>query len=97
MPVEIELHRIDCTSSHGDLEIFDLVKLKLEEFSHEPLKPDPLVNGRDLQALGMPPGREMGQILHQLMDEQLEGKFRDRESALRRAKALLSSMGLGNN
>lgn len=94
MPTEIELHRIDCSSSHRDLDIYDLVKQKLEEFSNEPLKPDPLVNGRDLQSLGMPPGREMGQILHQLMDEQLEGKFRDREAALRRAKTLLASLGI---
>lgn len=94
MPVEIELHRIDCTSSHNDLEIYDLVKQKLEEFSHEPLKPDPLVNGKDLQSLGMAPGPGMGQVLHQLMDEQLEGKFPDKETALRRAKALLSSLGI---
>ncbi|MDX6765761.1 MAG: CCA tRNA nucleotidyltransferase [Candidatus Methylacidiphilales bacterium] len=95
MPVEIELHRIDCSGSHNDLEIYDLVKQKLEEFAHEPLKPDPLVNGKDLQALGMEPGREMGKILHQLMDEQLEGRFRDREAALKRAKALLQSLGIG--
>jgi len=95
MPTEMELHRIDCSSSHRDLEIYDLVKQKLEEFSHEPLKPDPLVNGRDLQSLGMPPGREMGQVLHQLMDEQLEGRFRDKENALRRAKAILASLGIG--
>jgi hypothetical protein len=29
------------------------------------------------------------------MDEQLEGKFRDREDALRRARALVTSLGHG--
>jgi hypothetical protein len=32
----------------------------------------------------------MGKILHQLMDEQLEGKFTDRASALARAQELLN-------
>jgi hypothetical protein len=31
----------------------------------------------------------MGKILHQLMDEQLEGKFTDRDGALARARELV--------
>lgn len=93
MPTEIELHRIDCLGSHADLEIYDFIQEKLRTFAHEPLKPAPFVSGNDLIALGMKPGREIGRLLHQLMDEQLEGKFRDREDALRRARALLTSLG----
>jgi poly(A) polymerase len=93
MPTEIELHRIDCASSHNDLEIYDIVQDKLDEFADEPLKPDPLVTGHDLMALGMKPGKSIGTLLHQLMDEQLEGKFRHKEDALRRARALLASLG----
>jgi len=87
---ELELHRIDCTSSHGQLDIHAFLQDKLSEFSQEEIKPKPLVTGHDLQQLGAKPGPAMGKILHQLMDEQLEGKITDRTGALTRAKELLS-------
>lgn len=86
---ELELHRIDCTSSHGQLDIHAFLQEKLSEFSQEEIKPRPLVTGHDLQELGANPGPAMGKILHQLMDEQLEGKITDRTGALARAKELL--------
>jgi len=85
---ELELHRIDCTASHGELDIHRFLLAKQSEFSKEEIKPKPLVTGHDLQELGIPPGPKMGEILHQLMDEQLEGKFPDREAALARARQL---------
>ena len=85
---ELELHRIDCTASHGELDIYRFLQGKLAEFSREEIKPKPLVTGHDLQELGIPPGPRMGDILHQLMDEQLEGKVIDRETGLRRAREL---------
>jgi len=87
---ELELHRIDCNSSHGQLDIHAFLQDKLSEFSQEEIKPKPLVTGHDLQELGAKPGPAMGKILHQLMDEQLEGKIADRAGALTRAKELLS-------
>ncbi len=87
---ELELHRIDCSSSHGQLDIHAFLQDKLSEFSQEEIKPKPLVTGHDLQELGAKPGPAMGKILHQLMDEQLEGKISDRTGALARAKELLS-------
>jgi len=87
-PEELELHRIDCTSSHGELDIHHFLVAKQSEFSKEEIKPKPLVTGHDLQELGIPPGPKMGEILHQLMDEQLEGKLKDREDALLRAREL---------
>lgn len=85
---ELELHRIDCTSSHGELDIHRFLVAKQSEFSQEEIKPKPLVTGHDLKEIGIPPGPKMGEILNQLMDEQLEGKFPDRESALARARQL---------
>lgn len=85
---ELELHRIDCSSSHGELDIHRFLVGKQSEFSQEEIKPQPLVTGHDLQEIGIPPGPKMGKILHQLMDEQLEGKFPDREKALARARDL---------
>ena len=84
---ELELHRVDCTASHGDLNIHRFLAAKKAEFSKEEIKPKPLVTGHDLQEIG-PPGPKIGEILHQLMDEQLEGKFSDRVAALARARQL---------
>ena len=86
---ELELHRIDCTSSHGELDIHRFLVAKQAEFSQEEIKPKPLVTGHDLQDLGIPPGPKMGEILNQLMDEQLEGKLADRKSALARARQMV--------
>ena len=87
---ELELHRVDCSSCHGQLDIYNFLTAKLSEFSKEEIKPKPLLTGHDLQQLGATPGPKMGKILHQLMDEQLEGKFTDRASALARAQELLN-------
>ena len=87
-PEELELHRVDCTASHGELDIHRFLLAKQSEFSQEEIKPKPLVTGHDLRDLGIPAGPGMGAILHQLMDEQLEGRFADREAALRRAREL---------
>lgn len=86
---ELELHRVDCTASHGQLNIHQFLSAKQAEFSQEEIKPKPLVTGHDLQQLGFPPGPGMGKILNQLMDEQLEGKFSDRTTALARAAQIL--------
>lgn len=85
-PEELELHRIDCSSSHGELDIHRFLVAKQSEFSQEEIKPKPLVTGHDLVKLGISPGPKMGEILNQLMDEQLEGRFTSSEAALQRAK-----------
>lgn len=86
---ELKLHRIDCLCSHGSLDIYEFLLKKQEELGQEEIKPPPLVKGNDLIALGLPPGRELGNVLHQLEDEQLEGKLVDRETALKRAEELV--------
>ena len=86
---ELELHRIDCSSCHGQLDIHTFLTAKMTEFSQEEIKPKPLLTGNDLQQLGIKPGPSMGKVLHQLMDEQLEGKFTDRDGALARARELV--------
>ncbi len=86
---ELELHRVDCSACHGELDIHTFLTAKLSEFSKEEIKPKPLITGHDLQKLGVQPGPQMGKILNQLMDEQLEGKFTDRDGAITRAQELL--------
>ena len=79
---EMELHRVDCTASHGMLDNLTFLRDKLKEYEHEELKPKPLVNGHDLMELGMKPGREMKPILEELYVLQLEGTHKTREEAL---------------
>lgn len=71
---ELELHRLDCTSSHAILDVYDFLKAKQAEFAAEPVLPPPLVTGRDLIALGHAPGPHFAQILRDAYDRQLEGE-----------------------
>ncbi len=48
----------------------------------------PLIQGRDLIALGVPPGRSMGEQLKRLYDLQLDGAFHSRVQGLKLFKAL---------
>jgi putative nucleotidyltransferase with HDIG domain len=79
---ELELHRVDCESSHGMLDNYEFLQRKQEEFAHEPIIPPPLVRGDDLIVLGMKPGPRFGEILEAVETRQLEGTLRDREEAL---------------
>jgi poly(A) polymerase len=79
---EMELHRLDCTASHGMLDNLTFLRDKLKEYEHEELKPKPFVNGHDLMELGMKPGRAMKPLLEEAFVLQLEGRFKNREDAL---------------
>ena len=79
---ELELHRVDCASSHGMLDNYEFLQRKHEEFANEPIIPPPLVRGDDLIALGMKPGPRFGEILEAIETRQLEGTLRNREEAL---------------
>ena len=84
---ELELHRVDCQSSHGTLDNYDFLKAKAEEFANEPLIPPPLVTGHDLMALGWKPGPHFGQILEVVQTAQLEGTLTTKEDAIAWIKA----------
>jgi poly(A) polymerase len=79
---ELELHRVDCESSHRMLDNYEFLLRKREEFANEPIIPSPLVGGDDLIALGLKPGPKVGEILEAVETGQLEGTFRTREEAL---------------
>jgi len=79
---ELELHRVDCASSHAMLENYDFLVRKKEEFANEPIIPPPLITGDDLIALGMKPGPKFGEILEAVETRQLEGALKSREEAL---------------
>src|SRR5437763_5119853 len=79
---ELELHRVDCASSHKMMDNYQFLLQKREEFANEPIIPPPLVRGDDLIALGMKPGPKFGEILEAVETLQLEGALKDREEAL---------------
>ena len=79
---ELELHRVDCESSHRMLDNYEFILRKREEFANEPIIPPPLVRGDDLIALGLRPGPKFGEILEAVETRQLEGTLRTREAAL---------------
>jgi poly(A) polymerase len=79
---ELELHRVDCESSHRMLDNYEFLMRKREEFANEPIIPPPLVRGDDLIALGLKPGPKFGEILEAVETRQLEGTLRTREEAL---------------
>jgi poly(A) polymerase len=79
---ELELHRVDCASSHGMMDNYEFLIRKGEEFANEPIIPPPLVRGDDLIALGLRPGPKFGEILEAVETKQLEGSFKDCQEAL---------------
>ncbi|GAB4237059.1 MAG: HD domain-containing protein [Acidobacteriota bacterium] len=78
----LELHRLDCLASHGDLSNYEFCRRKLAELAAEPPKPPRLVTGHDLIRLGLRPGPVFSALLHRLEDAQLEGAVQTREDAL---------------
>ena len=79
----LELHRLDCLASHGDLSTYELARRILEETPLAQIKPAPLLGGDDLIAQGYTPGPLFKEILQTVEDAQLEGKLHTREDALR--------------
>jgi putative nucleotidyltransferase with HDIG domain len=78
----LELHRLDCLASRGNLETYDLVKRKWEEMTAEEIKPAPLITGADLIAAGYRPGPRFAEILSAVEDAQLEHRLSTPAEAL---------------
>ena len=77
----LALHRLDCLSSHRNLDSYDFVRRFLEVTPPEQVRPDRLLSGNDLQEMGFRPGPLFSQILQAIEDAQLEGQIRTREEA----------------
>ena len=72
-PLELELHRLDCLGSHGDLEHYKFLVAQAEELKHQPQIRPPLLTGNDLIALGMKPGKELGALLREIRETAIAG------------------------
>lgn len=80
--MELELHRIDCASSHGMLDNHKFLIEKMKELAAEELKPNPFLTGHDVLRVGIPAGPKVKELLEAAYDLQLEGEFASREAAL---------------
>jgi tRNA nucleotidyltransferase/poly(A) polymerase len=87
--IELELHRIDCAGSHGDLENYHFLINKESEFAQEPLIPARLVRGDDLIAMGLTPGPRLGELLEAVQTAQLEGEIKTRAEALELLRTMM--------
>jgi len=78
----LEMHRIDCLSSHGDLGAYEFIRRKMAELPQKVLRPEPLLTGDDLIAAGYTPGPQFKSILEAVEDAQLEGRVSNKSQAM---------------
>jgi tRNA nucleotidyltransferase (CCA-adding enzyme) len=64
-------------------DVVRILRAKAEELRVKDAAPKPILLGRHLIELGLPPGPAMGRILDQAFEAQLEGRFLDLEGAWR--------------
>lgn len=87
----LELHRLDCSSSHRMLDNYEFVRRFMDETPAEEIRPPRLLTGDDLLAIGLKPGPAFKEILNAVEEAQLNDSIRTREEALVLAKSLISS------
>lgn len=85
----LELHRLDCSSSHGHLDNYQFARARWQAVMPEKLHAPRLITGQDLIAHGFEPGPAFREALAAAEDVQLEGGTRD--EALQAALGLLTN------
>jgi poly(A) polymerase len=93
----LELHRMDVTSAHGDLTLYNFARAQFEAEPAPDLRPAPLLNGSDLIAAGYRPSPQFKPMLALAEDAQLEGNATTREQALALVEAAYPLSTVGKN
>ena len=78
----LALHKMDCLAASGNLDHWNFVRERYESIPPESVRPQPLITGRELIAVGYTPGPQFKEILHAVEDAQLEGAISTSEEAL---------------
>jgi poly(A) polymerase len=78
----LELHRLDASSSHGDLTLYNFAHEQYQAEPAEEHRPATLLTGSDLIAAGYRPSPQFKAMLALAEDAQLEGAVTTREQAL---------------
>jgi len=81
-PEHLELHRLDCAASHGNLKTYLAVRDFFAETPPQQFRPARLLTGTDLQDMGYVPGPQFQVMLTALEDAQLEGLLQTRDQAI---------------
>lgn len=75
------LHRLDCMSSHRNLDSYGFVERFLAETPAEQVHPQRVLTGNDLSEMGYIPGPKFSEILRAVEDAQLEGQVCSKDEA----------------
>ena len=89
-PLELELHRLDCLGSSGNLEHYHFLREQAEELNKKPALRPPLLNGNDLIKLGMRPGPALGALLAEIREKQLAEELKTPRAAMAWARQRLA-------
>ncbi len=80
-PLELELHRLDCLGSHGMLDHYEFLLEQAKELEQQPQIIPPLLTGDDLIAMGVQPGPELGALLEEVREKQLQDELKSASEA----------------
>ncbi len=89
-PLELELHRLDCFSSHKLMNVYLFLLDKISEQGGVTSLPEPFIRGADLIELGMKPGPDFSVWLKKYYDLQLAGAFSSPEEARNSLRSALA-------
>jgi poly(A) polymerase len=84
----LELHRLDCLSSHRMLNNYEFMQAYVRDTPPEQIRPARLLTGDDLLAMGLQPGPSFKQILDSVEEAQLNDLVHTREEAIEFLKSL---------
>lgn len=87
------LYRADCAACHGMLTALPAIRGMRRRLRQEALIPPPLLTGRDVMEQGVGEGPQVGALLRESADLQLEGRLNDRAEALAWLAQRVSSEG----
>ncbi len=79
----LNLARIHAVATGEEPVDYAFASAKRKEWSDDDIWPQPLLTGDDLVAMGLRPGPQFKEILTRVEDEQLEGRLRSRDEAVR--------------
>jgi tRNA nucleotidyltransferase (CCA-adding enzyme) len=87
------LAKSDCLGRTGsfDCSAMDWFLERARELGVDRSPPKPVLLGRHLVALGMPPGPKMGELLKEVYEKQLDGEIADTDAAIAYARREMTS------
>jgi tRNA nucleotidyltransferase (CCA-adding enzyme) len=83
--------RADCLGRTGDFPplAMEWFRERVEQLDVAEKPPAPLLQGRDLLALGLPPGPDVGRVLREVYERQLDGALASHADAVAAAREIL--------